>query len=111
MKNIFPEPIRNLPEANIPLEGLKAFLSQGDDHQIMFMQFDEDVDLPPHTHEEQYAIVLEGEIQMTIGGETKLSKKGDRYFIPKGVTHSAKILAGYADITFFNEKDRYKSKR
>jgi hypothetical protein len=31
-------------------------------------------------------------------------------FIPKGAKHSAKIYAGYADVSFFNEKDRYKAK-
>jgi hypothetical protein len=31
-------------------------------------------------------------------------------FITKGAKHSGKIYAGYADITFFNEKDRWKAK-
>jgi hypothetical protein len=39
MSEIFPEPIRNLPEADIPLEGIKAYLSQSDTHQILFMEF------------------------------------------------------------------------
>jgi len=39
-----------------------------------------------------------------------LYKKGDRYFIPKGIEHSGKIYAGYADMTFFNQKDRFKVK-
>ena len=30
MNTIFPEPIRKLPEADIPLEGLKAYLSQAE---------------------------------------------------------------------------------
>jgi hypothetical protein len=30
MSEIFPKPIRNLPEADIPLEGIKAYLSQSD---------------------------------------------------------------------------------
>jgi len=34
MNKVFPEPIRNLPEANIPLEGLTAYLSQSEKHQI-----------------------------------------------------------------------------
>lgn len=28
MNQIFPEPIRNLPKADIPLDGLTAYLSQ-----------------------------------------------------------------------------------
>ena len=50
MKQVFPEPIRRLPEADIPLAGITAYLSQAETHQILFMQFDEDVDLPVHAH-------------------------------------------------------------
>ncbi|MHC4725943.1 MAG: cupin domain-containing protein [Planctomycetota bacterium] len=88
MPEVFPEPIRSLPEADIPLSGLKAYLSQSDNHQILFMKFDEDVEVPEHSHEDQWGVVLEGKIDL----------------------HSAKIYTGYADISFFNEKDRYKRK-
>jgi len=47
---------------------------------------------------------------MTINGVEKTYIKGDRYFIPKGIKHSAKIYAGYADITYFDQKDRYPKK-
>ena len=107
----FPEPIRNLPEADIPLQGIKAFLAQGQNHQIIFMEFSEDIDLAEHNHESQWGIVLEGEIELVINGIKNRFKKGDRYFIPKGVMHSGKIFAGYADITFFNQKDRYGMKK
>ena len=36
--------------------------------------------------------------------------KGDRFYIPKGTKHSAKVYAGYASVAFFNQKDRYKKK-
>ena len=107
MNSIFPEPITNLPEANIPLAGAIAYLSQADTHQILFMQFSEDVILPEHAHESQWGIVLEGQIELRINGETSLYQKGDRYYIPAGVAHSGRIFAGYADITFFGQKDRY----
>jgi quercetin dioxygenase-like cupin family protein len=111
MSGIFPEPIRNLPEADIPLNGIKAYLSQSENHQIIFMEFSEDVEVPEHSHESQWGIVLEGRIELAIGGAKHTYLRGDRYFIPKGVKHSAKIYAGYADITFFNERIRYKSRR
>ena len=109
--SIFPEPIQQLPEANIPLSGLTAYLSQSEQHQIIFMQFSEDVDLPEHTHESQWGIVLEGKIDLVIDGVPHTFQKGDRYFIPKSVPHSGRIYAGYADITFFDQKDRYGVKR
>ena len=110
MDYIFPEPIRNLPEADIPLDGVTAYLSQSDSHQILFMQFEKDIDLPEHSHEAQMGIVLEGTIDLVIDGKKRTFSKGDRYYIPGGVKHSGKIYAGYADITFFNEPDRYSKK-
>lgn len=110
MSDIFPEPIRNLPEADIPLQGIRAYLSQAENHQIIFMEFSEDVDLPEHSHASQWGIVLEGKLDLNIDGDTKTYSKGDRYFIPEGVKHSAKIYAGYADMTFFSQPDRYKTK-
>lgn len=106
----FPEPILNLPEADIPFKGVKAYLSQAENHQLIFMEFSEDVDLPEHEHESQWGVVLEGRIDLVINGVRHSYKKGDRYFIPSGVKHSGNIFAGYADITYFNQKDRYKIK-
>ena len=111
MSEIFPEPITKLPLADIPLVGLKAHLSQSDNHQILFMQFEESVDLPEHSHEAQVGFVLEGKIDFIMDGEEFTFTKGDRYYIPAGVKHSARIFAGYADITFFNEPGRYSAKK
>ena len=110
MNQIFPEPIRNLPKADIPLDGLTAYLSQSDNHQILFMEFEKDVDLPEHSHADQIGIVLEGKIELVIDGKKHRFTKADRYHIPEGVRHSGKIFAGYADITFFNEPNRYSIK-
>ncbi len=57
-----------------------------------------------------FGIVLEGKIELVIGGEKQCFTKGDRYYTPEGVKHSGKIYAGYADITFFNEPNRYSTK-
>ena len=110
MAELFPEPIRGLPEADIPLDGITAYLSQSDTHQIIFMTFEKDVDLPEHSHADQIGIVLEGKIDLTIGGTRRSYTKGDRYHIPEGVPRSRKIHAGYADIIFFNEPGRYSKK-
>lgn len=110
MKSIFPEPIHKLPEADIPLNGIKAFLSQTEHHQIIFMEFEEDVVLPEHAHAAQVGIVIKGKIDLTINNELKTYEKGDMYYIPSGMKHSGKIYAGYSDVTFFDEPARYKQK-
>ncbi|UCE55719.1 MAG: cupin domain-containing protein [Desulfobacterales bacterium] len=107
---IFPEPIKTFPKADIPLEGLIAYLSQADTHQTLYMQFEKTVELPEHEHADQIGFILEGKIDLVIGGEKKTYSKGDRYHIPAGIRHSAKIYEGYADITVFMQPDRYSIK-
>lgn len=97
MSQIFPEPVLKLPEADIPLPGVKACLSQGSNHQIIFMEFSEDVELPEHAHAAQWGVVLAGRIDLVIGGIELSFIKGDHYYIPAGMAHSGKIHAGYAD--------------
>jgi len=110
MDHVFPEPIRKLPQADVPLDGATAYLSQTGGHQILFMEFQKDVVLPEHSHAAQTGIVVQGKIELVIGGEKKCFSKGDLYYIPAGVKHSGKIFAGYADVTFFDEPNRYKAK-
>jgi len=110
MKSIFPEPIQNLPKVDIPIKGITAYLSQSKNHQIIFMEFEEELELPEHSHAAQAGIVLEGCIDLIIGGEKRKYGKGDRYNIPSGVKHSGQIYAGYADVTFFDEPNRYQAK-
>jgi quercetin dioxygenase-like cupin family protein len=110
MSEIFPKPIRNLPQADIPLSGLKAYLSQAENHQILFMEFTKDAEVQQHSHEAQWGVVLAGKIDLTINGIERTYSRGDSVFIPQGAKHSAKVYAGYADVSFFNQKDRYKVK-
>ncbi len=50
--------------------------------------------VPRHSHpHEQAGIVLEGELEFTIGDETHLVKAGEIFFIPGGVEHSVKVGA------------------
>ena len=42
MPDVFPDPIKKLPQADIPLDGVTAYLSQSQDHQIIFMSFEFD---------------------------------------------------------------------
>jgi len=110
MSELFPEAIRKLSQADIPLDGLKAYISQAENHQILFMEFSENADVPTHSHNAQWTIVLAGKVDLTIEGIERTYTKGDQIFIPKDAKHSGKIHAGYADISFFDEKGRYKTK-
>ena len=91
------------------MAGLKAYLSQAENHQIVFMEFDKNVELSGHFHASQFCVVLEGKIDLKIGDQQHTFVKGDRYFIPAGIIHSGSIYAGNADISFFDEADRYQA--
>jgi quercetin dioxygenase-like cupin family protein len=106
----FPKIITKLPEADIPFKGVQTYLLQGSNQQIIFMSFDTDVEVPAHSHEAQWGAVLDGEIELTIADKKYSYIKGDTYFIPKDVKHSAKIRKGYKDLTLFDERERYKVK-
>ena len=46
--------------------------------------------MPLHTHpHEQGGIIVEGELEMGIGGEVRVLKPGDMYIIPGDVEHYA----------------------
>ena len=109
MNEFLPEPICRLPVADIPVPGLFARISQSDGHQILFMHFSQDADIPDHSHESQWGVVLAGRIDLTVAGRLSTYQKGDQYFVPAPVTHSARIHAGYSDITFFDAPARYRA--
>jgi len=106
----FPDLIKNLPEADIPFDGVRGWISQSDDHQVIFLELEAIGKVAEHKHGAQWGIVVEGEMELTIGNETKTYKKGDSYFIPDGTLHSAVFKQKTWAIDFFADKYRYKSK-
>jgi len=92
------------------LSGLTAYLLQGAGQQVLFMESDHDVEVPLHAHGSQWSVVLKGRIDLTVDGVTRTYGQGEDFFVLRGVQHAARIHAGYADITFFDEKSRYKAK-
>lgn len=106
----FPALIKGLPEADIPFKGIKGWLSQGPDHQIVFMDIEPIGEVAEHSHGEQWGVVLEGEMDLKIGGEKKTYTKGDSYYIGDGVVHSAVFKKRTYVMDMFRQKDRYKVK-
>lgn len=103
----YPNIIKNLPKIDIPLNGVKAFLMQSKNNQLVFFEFKEDSEIPMHSHGAQWGIVVDGKIKLTIGGIEKTYQKGDSYYIQADEEHGGKIYAGFKAIDFFEDKDRY----
>jgi quercetin dioxygenase-like cupin family protein len=104
----FPEFIRALPAPDSPLEGLRAWLLGSDRALAMFYEFPDGVEVPEHAHGAQWGVVLEGWIEFTIGGETKTYRRGDTYYVPDSVAHSAVLSPGFVGIDVFADADRYR---
>ena len=110
MEEFYPEIIRSLPEVDIPIPGIRGYLLQGEQAQLVFFDIPETAQVPPHAHGAQWGVLLEGEMELTIGDTTRLYRKGDTYFIPAGVTHSATFRTRCRLIDFFADRDRYRPK-
>ena len=102
--------ITGLPEANIPFNGVKGWISQASDHQVVFLAIEPIGEVAPHSHGEQWGVVVEGEMELTIGGETQTYRAGDSYHIPAGVTHGATFRTPVRAIDVFAEAERYRAK-
>jgi quercetin dioxygenase-like cupin family protein len=67
--------------------------------------------IPPHSHpHEQVGMLLRGEMQVTIAGETRTVKPGDIYIAPGGIEHSVVVgeAASQAIEAFSPVREEYK---
>lgn len=108
---LYPSIVTNLPEADIPFPGVRGWLSQGADHQVVFFDIEPIGTVPPHSHGDQWGVVLEGVLELTMNGETHELGPGNTYFIPAGVEHSATFHAHTRVIDVFGDVDRYEAKQ
>ncbi len=109
-QSTYPELIRNLPQAALPIAGVVGYLFASKQGQICFFDFEGGTEVPAHSHGAQWGIVVEGELSLTMSGKTRVVRKGDSYYIPAGVTHSATIEKPCKVLDFFEDADRYQTK-
>ncbi len=108
----YPEVITHLPEAEVVLKGAKAWIMQGILNQIVFCEFEAEIDLPEHTHSyPQWGLVIEGKMELKIDGKSRICQRGDEYLIPAQAKHCAKFLSHTRVIDLFSEKTRFKRRQ
>ena len=108
MKSGFPAFIQSLPEADLPFGGLRGWLLQTQSGQVLFNESSKEVTVPVHSHGDQFGIVIDGIIELTIGDQALTYTRGDTYFIPAGTPHKARIHPGFRAVDYFSEQNRYR---
>jgi quercetin dioxygenase-like cupin family protein len=106
----FPKFVRALPEIKLPYPKTRGWLLQGQSQQIVFMEFHETVEIPRHSHAEQWEFVVSGKVELRSKGKSSVYRAGDRFFIDANVPHEATVHAGYRAVVIFNSPDRFKTK-
>ena len=82
----------NLPQKELA-NGVTAGVAWGEKLMLSFVKLNPNATVPPHSHpHEQMALVLSGELEVTIANESRLLKEGDVFLVPSGVEHSVKNL-------------------
>lgn len=107
----FPDLISGLPQADLPVESITGYLLQGENRQLVFFEMQAGTKLPMHSHGAQWGIVIEGEMELTIGDSTNSYRAGDSYFIPAQVMHGATFLKDTRALDIFEDADRYTTKK
>ena len=73
------------------MPGARTRTYWGEHMLFSLVEIDTNSEVPNHTHpHEQGGVVIEGEMEMGIGGEVRILKVGDMYIIPGDVEHYAK---------------------
>lgn len=79
--------------------GIWSKIEAGANLTMAFMKIEAGNEGTAHEHPfDQCGVVIEGEIEMSIGEEKKLLKPLETYFITAGTRHSWKTLASWAKI-------------
>ena len=108
----FPPFITAFPSIQVPFpeDVVQTAVIRSDAGLVVFFTFLKDMVLPMHSHGAQWGTVIEGEIEFTIGDDTRIYRPGNSYSIPAGTLHGARITAGTRVIDVFAEADRYQIK-
>jgi unsaturated pyranuronate lyase len=80
-------------------DGLVARAVQGDRMTFAVIDLQPGAVLPEHQHEnEQIGLMVQGEMELRVGSETRLLRPGDTYVIPSNVPHTARAGAQGASV-------------
>ncbi len=91
--------------------GVNIYTTAGDHLMLSLVEFDPHAVVEAHSHpHEQMGLMLEGEAEFIVGGETRTVRAGEMWRIPGGVVH--KVIAGAKPVraldVFYPIRDDYR---
>jgi quercetin dioxygenase-like cupin family protein len=108
---VYPKVITSLPEADIQFRGIRGWILQGENTQLVFFEMEPSAAVPEHTHGyPQWGMVIDGEMDLIIDGKPMKCTKGTEYLVPAGAKHYARFHKKTRVVDFFSEKSRYRQK-
>jgi quercetin dioxygenase-like cupin family protein len=79
--------------------GIRSKIESGTNLTMAFMEITPNKEGTAHDHPfDQCGVVIEGEIEMSIGDEKRLLRPMETYFISAGITHNWKTTSSAAKI-------------
>ena len=103
------QPIKNLKSKEV-VPGITGYYAHGDKHTFGYVEIKKGSVVPEHHHiHEQITYILEGQLDMVIGGESCPLTAGMYHIIPSNVSHSALAMSNCKVIeTFSPVREDYK---
>jgi len=101
--------IKSIPSKEI-VPGITGYYAHGDKHTLGYVELKKGSVVPEHHHpHEQITYILEGQLNMVIGGQPCLLTQGMYHIIPSDTPHSAVAITDCTVIdTFSPTREDYK---
>ncbi len=111
---LFKKNSKNAIDSTSQSPGVEGYVYDGvDGSQMAYWTCREDGFSKEHVHDyDEYMIVVQGEYTLIINGEKIPVTSGEGYYIPKGIPHAGKFIAGTRTIhAFGGTRARRKTKK
>jgi quercetin dioxygenase-like cupin family protein len=93
----------NQQKAREIIKGFFARFIHTDANTLSFVHIDNSAILPSHAHpHDQVTFVIEGQLEVTLAGETRILSPGMAFHAPTNVPHSARALTACYVVDVFN---------
>lgn len=99
MSHYYPDKITSLPRFDGPFDAYKLSAEECD---VLFASYPAGTVIEPHSHEtENVGVITQGELILTMDGETQRFPAGNWYHIPAHKEHAARFEVETCEIEFW----------